>query len=134
MEILTMGRLFIQFHLNSWNDLLDHLCALFIRSTRIRVPMDTKNRHLRVFSQSQELILEIRLANNMSAALDCQPICVFDNSLMLSQYLRGHSEPGSTNNDSREGNMNKVSSGFLEPSADVIPDCLRSCASVIFSW
>lgn len=117
-----MGRLLVQFHLSSRDNLLHQLRAHFIRSTRIRVPMDTKDRHLRVFSQSHELLIEISLTDNMSAALDCEPIGVFDNSLVLPQYLRGHSELRSTHYDSREGSMNKVSSGLLEPSEDIIPD------------
>jgi hypothetical protein len=129
-----MGRLLIKFHLNARDNLLHNFCTLLIRSTSIRVPVDAKNRHLRILSKAQELLIEISLADNMRAALDSQSISIFDNSLMLSQYLGGHSEPRSTHDDSREGSVNKLSSSLLKTSADVIPDCLRSCASVVFSW
>jgi hypothetical protein len=134
MEILTMGRLFIKFHLNSRNDFLDQLSALFIRSTGITVSMNTKNRHKRILSKSEKFIVEISFSNNMSAALDSQPIGVFNNPLMLPQNLRRHSEPRSTHYDSREGSMNKVSPVLLKPFADAVPDCFGPCGVVVLAW
>jgi hypothetical protein len=134
MEILTMCRLFIKLHLNSRDDLLDNLCALLKWSALITVPMKAKNRNIGVLSKSRELLIEIGLSDNVSTALNSQPIGVFNNPLIFSQNLGRESDPRSAHYNSWESSMDKVSSGLLETSADIIPDCFRSRGAVVFSW
>jgi hypothetical protein len=95
--------------------------------------MNTKNWHTRIFLESQELVIEISFANNMSAALNSQPIGILNYLLMLPQNLRRYGEPRSAHYDSGKGSMDKIGSGLLETSTDVIPDCFRSRRTVVFS-